>query len=300
MGGKKNKKNTSGLALACWILGFLILLIVFLVKLDDIKSNLKSTRFFERIFGTTPTFIQNHEDKKKEDPPLPEENTVITLNTMPSNPAQSVQTNVPADSSVSTQPAESQPAAEKKNADASSERVQNQPASQNTVQPTPAAHQSVQQEAPSPANPDPKPVAATTTAKLCFVSIDGDGSVNRRQISRTVTKNDSPLAGNIQLLLAGPTPSERQKGCRSLIPEGTRLLTASVRDGVASLNFSEEFEYNQRVGVEGYIGQLMQIVYTATEFGTVNSVQFLIDGQKKEYLGSEGVWIGSPLSRSSF
>ncbi len=25
-----------------------------------------------------------------------------------------------------------------------------------------------------------------------------------------------------------------------------------------------------------------------------------IDGQKKEYLGSEGVWIGSPLSRTSF
>ena len=44
----------------------------------------------------------------------------------------------------------------------------------------------------------------------------------------------------------------------------------------------------------------MQIVYTATEFSTVKSVQFLIDGQKKEYLGSEGVWIGSPLSRTSF
>ena len=43
----------------------------------------------------------------------------------------------------------------------------------------------------------------------------------------------------------------------------------------------------------------MQIVYTATEYSTVNSVQILIDGQKKEYL-SEGVWIGSPLSRSSF
>jgi spore germination protein GerM len=123
--------------------------------------------------------------------------------------------------------------------------------------------------------------------------------VSRKQISRTITKNDSPLTGNIQLLLAGPNASERSKGCRSLIPDGTRLLSASVRDGVALLNFSEEFEYN-RVGVEGYLGQLMQIVYTATEFSTVNSVQFLIDGQKKEYLGSEGVWIGSPLSRSSF
>ena len=61
----------------------------------------------------------------------------------------------------------------------------------------------------------------------------------------------------------------------------------------------EQFEFNT-VGMDGYQAQLMQIVYTATEFGTVNSVQFLIEGQKKEYLGSEGIWIGSPLSRSSF
>ncbi|QTQ17448.1 GerMN domain-containing protein [Treponema parvum] len=68
---------------------------------------------------------------------------------------------------------------------------------------------------------------------------------------------------------------------------------------MAFLNFSEEFEYNP-YGVEGYLGQLMQIVYTATSFSTVDSVQFLIEGQKKDYLGSEGVWIGSPLARSSF
>jgi len=45
---------------------------------------------------------------------------------------------------------------------------------------------------------------------------------------------------------------------------------------------------------------LRQIVYTATSFSTVNSVQFIIEGQREDYLGSEGTWIGSPLSRSSF
>ena len=85
----------------------------------------------------------------------------------------------------------------------------------------------------------------------------------------------------------------------SLIPEGTRLLGASVKNGVATLNFSEEFEFNP-VGVEGYIAQLTQLVFTATEFSTVKSVQFLIEGEKKDYLGSEGQWIGSPLARSSF
>ena len=103
----------------------------------------------------------------------------------------------------------------------------------------------------------------------------------------------------INALLAGPLPSEQSKDCMTLIPSGTKLLGASVKDGVAVLNFNENFEFNS-VGVEGYIAQLMQIVYTATEFPTVKSVQFLIEGKRKDYLGSEGQWIGSPLSRSSF
>jgi spore germination protein GerM len=85
----------------------------------------------------------------------------------------------------------------------------------------------------------------------------------------------------------------------TLIPAGTKLLSAKVSGGVAYLNFNENFEINT-YGVEGYIHQLEQIVYTATAFSTVNSVQFLIEGQKRDYLGSEGQWIGSPLSRSSF
>ena len=295
MAKKKNTKNTSGLALACWILGFLVLLIIFLVKLDDIKSNLKSTHFFERVFGTTPAFIQNHEDKAETEQHLPEEERVITLNQSSQPPAQSLPQTPPP---LAPQQAQEEPAPA-----ISAPKMEENKSQAQTAAPQPSqtlSQNSTKKEVPSAvALPEPKAVMATTTAKLCFVSIDNDGSVSRKQISRTITKNDSPLTGNIQLLLSGPNASERSKGCRSLIPDGTRLLSASVRDGVALLNFSEEFEYN-RVGVEGYLGQLMQIVYTATEFSTVNSVQFLIDGQKKEYLGSEGVWIGSPLSRSSF
>ena len=75
---EKNRKNSTELAFACWILGFLILLIVFLVKQDDIYSNLKTTRFFERLFGSTPEFIQKHEVKEKK---VPEIETVIELKT---------------------------------------------------------------------------------------------------------------------------------------------------------------------------------------------------------------------------
>jgi spore germination protein GerM len=156
----------------------------------------------------------------------------------------------------------------------------------------------VAKPAAKPAAPAEKPVPART-AKLFFVNIDSDGSVIRQEVTREIAKNDSPLSETLNTLFKGPTVAESKKGLRSLIPAGTRLLSATVKDGVAVLNLSEEFQFNQ-YGIEGYLGQLAQVVFTATSFSTVKSVQFLIDGQKKEYLGAEGIWIGTPLSRDKF
>jgi spore germination protein GerM len=98
-------------------------------------------------------------------------------------------------------------------------------------------------------------------------------------------------------LLAGPTAEEQRRELRSFIPEGTRILSATVRGGTAYISFSEEFQYNT-YGVEGYAAQLRQIVWTATEFANVTDVQILIEGRRVDYLG-EGIWIGSPLGRDA-
>lgn len=282
MAKKEKKTNQTGLALACWILGFLILLIVFLVKQDEIYSNLKTTRFFERIFGSTPEFIANHEVKEE---PQKEEETIITLKTEEPVKTPVEQTAPSATVYVPKEEPKVQSKTEEK------ETSKSETVAQTKNEEKPKTENKVEQ---------PKPVTKTVVnQKLYFVYIGEDGVVSRKVITREVEKNDSPLVTNINLLLKGPDSSEANKGYKTLIPPGTRLLSAYVRDGVAFLNFNEEFEFN-RIGVDGYLAQLMQIVYTATEFSTVKSVQFLIDGQKKEYLGSEGVWIGSPLSRTSF
>jgi len=140
---------------------------------------------------------------------------------------------------------------------------------------------------------------ATRNASLYFVTIDSDGRVVRREITRAIPKTDSPMSEALGALFAGTNSAESGKGLRSLIPTGTRLLSATVKDGVATINVSEEFQFNQ-YGIEGYLGQLAQVVFTATAFPTVKSVQFLIEGQRREYLGAEGVWIGTPLSRDKF
>ena len=135
--------------------------------------------------------------------------------------------------------------------------------------------------------------------KLFFMAINSDGSVVRHEVVRAMPKTRRPLVDAINAIIEGPNEDEEREGCRTLVSDGTKLISASVSNGVASLNFSTEFEFNQ-YGIEGTRGQLQQIVYTATAFPTVESVQFLIEGEKHEYLGSEGVWIGTPLSRSSF
>ena len=268
--GKSGKK--SGLTIACIILAVLVIFIIFLVKKDSILTNLKETRFFERVFGSTPEFVENHKPSEKEEVKIPlTEDGQVVINVEPkqkSEPAPEVQPKT-------VEPQTQKESTPEKQTEKESTK-DNSKETQKTVQ------------------------KSTIDLQLCFVEIDPDGSIIRKMVGRTVAKNDSPLTAAINLVLQGPdsTKSE-ERNCTTLIPSGTKLLGARVKDGVAYLDFNENFEIN-RDGVEAYNGQLMQIVYTATTFSTVNSVQFLIEGKKKEFLGSEGIWIGSPLSRNSF
>lgn len=273
-----DKKKNTGFALACWLLVALILLIFFLVKKDTIVTNLQKTDFFNRVFGSTPEFVKQHEPKQKEQQP---EEDFFQIDLTPPKTSENTE-----ESDTSEEPTNSS-----ENEIPSQEEVsKNDTPIADTKEPAKTTENTKTEKPQS---------AVTTTASLYFVVVDSDGSIVRKVVKRKLPKTDSPLTNAINALLAGPTLEETNKNCMTLIPEGTKLLGASVKNGVATLNFNENFEFNT-IGVEGYIGQLMQIVYTATEFSTVKSVQFLIEGQHKDYLGSEGQWIGSPLARSSF
>jgi Spore germination protein len=141
--------------------------------------------------------------------------------------------------------------------------------------------------------------ARTRNASLYFVRIDDDGVIVRQEVRRQIAISDSPLLDSLAALLNGPTEDELRKKLISLVPQGTKLLSAQVRGSTAFLNFNEAFMYNH-YGIEGYAGQLKQVVYTATAFSNVQDVQILIEGEKRDYLGGEGVYIGKPLSRNSF
>ena len=166
------------------------------------------------------------------------------------------------------------------------------------------------QPAPSPVSPAPPPVqpaspppvtqarpAETRDRNVYFMQIDRDGQILRQRVTRRVALSDSPMLDVLNVLLTGPTAEERNRGIVSFIPPGTRILSALIRGTTAYINFSDEMQFNT-FGAEGYAAQVRQIVWTATEFPTVNDVQILIEGRPVDFLG-EGIWIGSPLNRNS-
>ncbi len=134
---------------------------------------------------------------------------------------------------------------------------------------------------------------------LYFVLVGDTGDIILKAVTRTVSFVDSPLTETIKSLIKGLTPSELNKGLISLIPENTKLLGISIKGSTAFINFNDSVKFNS-FGEEGIVASLKQIVYTATEFKTVSKVQLLINGKIEKFLSTEGVFVGAPLSRSSF
>lgn len=138
-----------------------------------------------------------------------------------------------------------------------------------------------------------------STARLFFVKVSDEGKIGLKSVLRGVPSTGSPLTTAVQALMEGPRPGELSNDVLSLVPEDSRLIGARVEGGVAFLDFTEDFRFNA-LGIEGYKAQVEQIVYTATEFATVEKVQFLIEGQRIDFLGGEGFWVGGPLGRDDF
>jgi spore germination protein GerM len=128
-----------------------------------------------------------------------------------------------------------------------------------------------------------------------FMRMDSDGLLVRTQEKRRIANAAAPLLDTITLLLAGTTAEEEARGLTTLIPAGTVLISAAMRGDTAVLNFNENFMFNN-YGAEGYLAQLRQIVWTATEFQNVKNVQFLIEGRRVDFLG-DNIRIDRPIAR---
>jgi len=299
---KKNKiRPKSGLIF--WLAFAVIIVIAFLIARGRIASVLRETDFINEVIGTEPTRITDLVNSQAEQEELAQKKKAekaaktkkpkkTDKDSVKSKKSQSSNEEIPQE--IQRTEADLEERAEITIKANKQEKLEKTEKVEKTEKPEVAEKEKTEQQTPKEVVPE------TMHINLCFVQIDdSDGSIIRRETIRTVEKNNSPLTTAINALISGPTATESQKGYISVIPPTTKLLGARITNKTAILNFNEDFTYNS-YGVQGQITQLMQIVYTATSFSTIDNVQFLIEGQRIDYLGGEGVWIGSPLSRFSF
>jgi spore germination protein GerM len=252
----------------------LLTLLLFVFNWDRIKTTLEMTGFFD-VVGTV--------------------NTSPGVNDRPSAPVSGDGSLAPGESKPGTEPLDKPQIVSPKPIAETPKTTTPPTESQKPIEPGTMVPKVVTPPAKSPM----EQVKSTRVVVLFLVRVDDDGIISRHEVKRTVGVSDSPLTDALNALMSGPNTDELNRGYISLIPSEARLLSAQVRGSTAYLNFNEAFMYN-RYGIEGYAGQLKQIVYSATDFSTVKDVQILIEGQKRDYLGGDGVYIGKPLSRASF
>ena len=116
--------------------------------------------------------------------------------------------------------------------------------------------------------------------------------------TRLIPATKAVASAAIRELLSGPTPEETRYGLGSTIPTGTDLRGLTVHGGTATVDLSDE--YDSGGGVLSMTMRLAQVVYTLTQFPTVERVLFRIEGVPVTTLGGEGILIGTPQTRGDY
>ena len=182
----------------------------------------------------------------------------------------------------------------------------------------------------SPAGPDGRASDGHTSVALAdfhhddrsCVLPDADGSggevVNEPTlvpVLRTVPRSAATATAAMKALLAGPSAKERAPGrpIETLIPAGTKLLGIEISGGLATVDLSAEFASMSPddawdLGSYSLHGRVAQVVYTLTQFTTVDRVNFKLDGKPVKVLygmpdpetgASETIAMDKPVTRAT-
>jgi hypothetical protein len=144
-----------------------------------------------------------------------------------------------------------------------------------------------------------QPATTTTSGATAFVHVYFlDGDAHLATGGREAHGADTPRAA-LDALLAGPTSLESDLHWSSAIPAGTKLLRLDVAGSTATVDLSGAFASGG--GSASMLGRVAQVVYTLTQFPTIDHVKFALDGKVVESIGGEGVVVGGEgVDRSAF
>jgi len=103
------------------------------------------------------------------------------------------------------------------------------------------------------------------------------------------------LENTMRELVKGPTAAEKRKGLLTAIPADLKINSIRIRNKTAEIDFNGAIEHDAAGNT--LLNRIDQIVYTATQFGSVNSVIIKINGKTRQTLGADGLSISGPIHR---
>ena len=112
--------------------------------------------------------------------------------------------------------------------------------------------------------------------------LDSYDKISRTEIS--VNKDDK--IEKVKELMEGLTINGRKQdkipdGFKGLLPIGTKVIDASLKEGILRINLSKEFN-NIKINMEEKA--IEAITYTLTSIEGVDKIEILVEGEKLEYL----------------
>jgi hypothetical protein len=140
--------------------------------------------------------------------------------------------------------------------------------------------------------------AGNTIVRAYFNLGGSPGSAGLVAVLRNVPSSRAIATAAVSAVLAGPTPGETARSIGTAIPVGSQLLDLSIANGVATVNLSSEFESGG--GSASILTRLGQVVYTVTQFPSVKSVLFQVEGQTASAFSSQGVVLDKPVGRADY
>ncbi len=157
----------------------------------------------------------------------------------------------------------------------------------------PAASGATASGAPT-ADPSASPAATTTVRIYLFQPDPTGGDAHLVPVTRSVPFTRAVATAAVRELLAGRASEEQ--GLLTMIPAGSKLLSITIDGSVATVDLTGAFQSGG--GSASMLGRLAQLVYTATQFPTVDAVRLRLDGQPVQSVGGEGVIVGAGLGRT--
>lgn len=147
-------------------------------------------------------------------------------------------------------------------------------------------------------SPSPSVPVETMVIRAYYV-LDGDPGVEGIVPTlRVVPKTSGVARAAMEALLDADAVIDRYSQLSTAVPDGTSLLGISIKDGVATVDLSREFETGG--GSASAMFRLGQVVYTLTQFSTVRAVLFQVEGRTVTTFGPEGIQLDGPQGRGDF